>query len=396
MFDRDYGYHEPDYGDLHDGCVPIDEALQHVIENEWPDVEATVDSVRGHDWVVQSRPCLEVLSKISEVDRVHSQGALKKCLPNVSESIDQVGEELLFAVATDVSRLIERLGTSEYVCSPNEYPEIQLRFEPTVLRSLLASSQCCTLDGDISWAKDALLVSRAFIEFLSAVSDGDLQGASVSSRIRQPIQVLNNYGSGSGGALLVYWEAPNREVKFGKISDPRSPNLASFLATWITEYITLHYPQVGLGVCVECGTFFERERRDKAFCSKTCQNRVAYKRKRLLESDALALASVSSEEVSDIEPGLWVHHPRFGIGLIESVGTNDGSSLKPTVLDLNPDPNFQARIKSMLSRKVRARVRFLHGLRVLTYLDLFEGQKREDQLPTFYRVNSRETLEKLL
>ena len=41
-------------------------------------------------------------------------------------------------------------------------------------------------------------------------------------------------------------------------------------------------------------------------------------------------------------------------------------------------------------------VRFLHGARVLRFTDLFEGQKKEEQLPQFYEVKSEETLAELL
>ena len=41
-------------------------------------------------------------------------------------------------------------------------------------------------------------------------------------------------------------------------------------------------------------------------------------------------------------------------------------------------------------------VRFLHGVRALKYSDLFEGEKKEEQVPTFYEVKSEETLAELL
>ena len=112
----------------------------------------------------------------------------------------------------------------------------------------------------------------------------------------------------------------DRQTRFNRCPNPEYPNLSSFIANWISDYLKNYYPLVDLGVCAECGRFFERERRDKTFCSKTCQNRVAYKRKKIFESDAFAPVNVAPDDACEIEAGLWLHHPRYGIGLIEFVG----------------------------------------------------------------------------
>jgi hypothetical protein len=246
----------------------------------------------------------------------------------------------------------------------------------------------------LSWAKDLLIVSRAFRDFLSAVSDTDLQEPYLRLRISEPIKIFNRYLRETPAQLLVYWHQRDKQLAFGRCPDPEFSDLSSFLANWISDYLKNHYAHLSLGVCAECGKFFVRERRDKTFCSKTCQNRVAYKRKKILESGALAQVNITPDDAFEIAAGLWMHHPRFGIGLVEGVSSANKPRLAlsktvATTID-------EIRYRSMLSRKVVVQVRFLHGVRSMSYTDLFEGSKKEEQLPTFYEVKSEETLAELL
>ena len=90
------------------------------------------------------------------------------------------------------------------------------------------------------------------------------------------------------------------------------------IAFWMSEYLGAHELYVDLAVCVECGKFFARERRDNVYCSKTCQNRVAYKRKKIFVAGVLREVNVS-ETRSELRPGICLYHPRFGLGVIEKV-----------------------------------------------------------------------------
>jgi hypothetical protein len=183
-------------------------------------------------------------------------------------------------------------------------------------------------------------------------------------------------------------------VAFGRLPDHDSSKLATCLASWISDYVSIYFPSVNLAVCFECGKFFSRERRDNVYCSKTCQNRVAYKRKKIFESGALSRVNVSPDDVWEMKPGLWIHHPRLGVGLIENV--EHGGKTLASMLDsagaAKPDPRY----KSFMARTVRVRSRFLHSVRILGFSDLFEPQKKEEQLPTFHEVKSAETLTELL
>jgi hypothetical protein len=397
-YDGDYAYDDgDDYAEVHENCVPANEVVSHVFQNNWAEVEYAVDSARGDEWLRQSKPCLDLVSKVSEIDRARSASILKKKLQqSQGEEEEEVSDELLLTIATEICRFLENTPASDprqsFSLQDNDINRI---FEPTPTRLLISSAQTCGVGDDLSWARDLLLLCRAFTDFLSLLSDGDVQGPALRARLREPIQILNSYRCQSPAPILVCWEGADRDVRFSECQNPELPNLCSFIAGWISGYLKSYFPQVGLGVCAECGRLFERERRDKTFCSKTCQNRVAYKRKKIFESEALATTSVTPETACDITPGLWMHHPRFGIGLVESVA--DGNA---TMDSLSSDrvisADIKVRYKAARSRRTRVTVRFLHGLRILGYSDLFEDQKREDQLPTFYRVNSRADLERLL
>ena len=53
-------------------------------------------------------------------------------------------------------------------------------------------------------------------------------------------------------------------------------------------------------------------------CSKTCQNRVAYKRKKIFVAGVLREVDVK-DAPNELRVGLCLNHPRFGLGVVESV-----------------------------------------------------------------------------
>jgi hypothetical protein len=391
-------YDDFDPGDLHEDCVPADDALSYVMENHWDEVEEIVNDSRGQAWLARSKPYIELLSIVSQRDREHMRGAIKLRLRKRNDDGDEPSDDQLFAIAADVSAFLEQLPKTRplppitYQIGPGGY---QGSHQPTADRFISLSARKCSLDDDLSWARELLVVSRAFRDFLSAVSDPDVPEPLLRLRISKPIGVFNNYLHKTPAQVLIYWQPGDKQLRFGRCPDPVSPDLSSFVANWISDYLENYYSYVGLGVCAECGKFFVRERRDKTFCSKTCQNRVAYKRKKLLDSNALAPVDIPPDCAYDISAGLWTHHPRYGIGLVESV-TSGGSEMAAQLAKVPTNPDEAARYRSMLSRKINVQIRFLHGVRMFRYSDLFEGQKKEDQVPTFYEVKSEETLAELL
>jgi hypothetical protein len=391
----DYG--DVDYDSIHDECVRMDEAVSYTLQNHWDEVKDALGEENSQKWLLQSKPCLDLLSIVSQRDRAHMRGAIKKWLRKKQSDGDDLSEEKLFSIAADVSAFLEQLPPTIASfpafnnIAPNGYHQMQ---EPTAARCIALSARACILGDELTWARDLLIVSRAFRDFLSAISDSDLHEPFLSLRIKEPIQVFNEYLRKTPAQILVYWRDGEKELRFGRSPDPEVADLSSYASEWICDYLKNHYSRLGLGVCSECGKFFARERRDKTFCSKTCQNRIAYQRKKIFESDALAQVNIAPDDACDIAPGLWMHHPRFGIGLIESVSSASKPALSlPGKMRRNID---EVRYRSMLSRKAIVQVRFLHGVRTMGYSDLFESQKTEDQLPTFYQVKSEETLAELL
>jgi hypothetical protein len=390
-------YDEIDYGDPHEDCVSTDDVFTYACENHWDELEEVVGDSKSQEWLSQTKSCIELLSIVSQRDQAHMRGALKKQLRVKQSSGERVTEEQLFSIASDVSAFLEQLAISHpyskvlFDIAPDGY-EGQA---PTAARCIAFSSQACSLENDLSWARDLLTITRAFRDFLSAVSDADLQAPHLHLRMREPVKVFNSYLRKTPAQLLVFWQNDkDKKVAFGRCPDPKSSDLSSFIANWISDYLKDHYSHISLGACAECGKFFARERRDKTFCSKTCQNRVAYRRKKLLESDALLQINIAPDDACDITAGLWIHHPRFGIGLVEAVSS---ASKPPSSLPKSVATKVdEVRYRSMLSRKAMVQVRFLHGVRILGYADLFEGQKKEEQVPTFYEVKSDEVLAELL
>jgi hypothetical protein len=391
----DYG-EEVDFGGPPEGYTADEDVLDSALQNHWDEVTEAVEDARGSDWLRDSATCLELLSTVSQRDFTHLRGGLKKYLRKGRNDGDQLTDEHLFAIASDIASFIEKLpvpppknGFLNYLGGG----KLQARQSLTPGRCVAIAAGKCNLGDDLSWAKDLLAVTKAFRDILAALSDPDLQEPFVRIRIREPFQTLNYFVGRTPGLLLVHWPSDGKKLSFGRCPDPEVSDLAAYIAEWISEYLTNYYPRMGIGVCAECGTFFERERRDKTFCSKTCQNRVAYKRKKILESDALQRVSIAPDDAVDIVAGLWIHHPRFGIGLIEGLSNSNGP-VESMLQNLGGNQN--ARYRSMVSRKVVVQVRFLQGVRMLTFTDLFEAQKKEDQLPDFYQVQSEETLAELL
>jgi hypothetical protein len=390
-------FNDFDESSLHDECVPQEDVFTYVCENLWDEMEDAIETSRGRAWVLKGKPCLELLSVAAQIDRANTHNLLRRRLDGRPQA-GELSDDNLIEIATNASRLLEQLaesipGYNQVRLSDTDTHRIH---EPTTARALLRLAETCGVGEDVSWAKDLLTISRAFRDILSTLSDGEVTGTTFQTDLREPIQVLNCYLLRSAAQPLVYWTTDEgKKVGFAQCPDPEIPNLSTFLAGWIAEYMKNYYPRVQLGTCAECGRFIERERRDKAFCSKTCQNRAAYKRKKIFESDALEQITVAPDDACDIETGLWLQHPRFGIGLIESVG-NDSSPMGALMEKTLPGSAFRVRFRSMLSRQIHLKVRFLHGMRILVYSDLFEGEKKEDQVPTFYRAKSNETLAKLL
>ena len=83
--------------------------------NHWDEMEAVIESARAQKWVLQSKPCLELLSAVSELDRAYTQGALKNRLQKNQNEKDDVNEEQLLAIATNASRVLEQVAINSRI-----------------------------------------------------------------------------------------------------------------------------------------------------------------------------------------------------------------------------------------------------------------------------------------
>jgi len=169
------GFGDEEYYDLHENCVSVDDVVPYVFENHWDEVEEAVEDEHAREWLRQGRPCLELLSIVSQRDREHMRDAIKKWLIRKEAEEQQPNESQLFSIASDVSSFLEQLQSSfppppvVYAISPNSgYQGSQ---QPTAPRCLAFTGKTCTIGGDFSWAKDLLLIARAFRDLLSAASD---------------------------------------------------------------------------------------------------------------------------------------------------------------------------------------------------------------------------------
>jgi hypothetical protein len=311
---------------------------------------------------------------------------------------DKINENQIFAIAAEVMSFFERLPSSDNY--PKYYREVEGKsffryLSPSTTRTLHLCAESCSIQGELGWASDLRTVTRTFRDLLAALAEG-VPANPRHPGLLEPLAILNGYLRRVPPSPLVYWELAEKQLAFGRFPDSASSDLAACLTNWISEYLSTYFPAISLAVCFECGKFFSRERRDNVYCSKTCQNCVAYKRKKIFETGALAPVIVPQGHALELKPGLWIHHPRLGVGLIEGV-ENDGLKVASILrIPTSGTQNRNSRYDSFIEQTVRVKTRFLHGVRILGYADLFEAQKKGDQQPTFHEVQKAGILAELL
>ena len=238
------------------------------------------------------------------------------------------------------------------------------------------------------------------------------------SLLSEPIFRLNATRR-AAGALELRIERPDRKsINFVRKADSGSFPLHAYIAEWFSEYLIEHRSFVDLGVCVECARLFVRERRDNLYCSRTCQNRVAYKRRRIFEAGVLR--EIASQPAA-LQPGICVHHHRLGLGIVEAVrirryidpGKNwlgliprfeigEGQTMEQRIEELKGDRRFSVADNAGAQwREVRdpkslnVTVRFLHTIRDFAYPELFQKGDLTNR-PTFYAIEDARKLAELM
>jgi hypothetical protein len=383
--------HDHDEGpDAPEGYIPTDEAFEYVFENERDGIEKRVKEDAALEWLKGNRPWLDLLNIVSRHDKEQFKEAIRQEVDGARLSdTERIAEPQLFAVASDAARLLESVG------SPH--------------------SKFCTPSGDLGWASSLIRLTRAFRKILFLLSEPD-DSWMVNYYLAKPIEEVNS-ALLEGRPDVLEWHAGSSKTReFRRTVHPETTPPHSHLAKWIRDFLEVHRSSLALGACTECGTMFARERRDNVYCSKTCQNRVAYKRKKIFESGLLVEVKIDPYAPSDVMPGLWINHPRLGLGRIEAARFSDrtlwlqfkGHGSGQRIPDDRTAEQYVETLKKTFKEKVvtweevvdprslELRVRFLQLSRSLRAGEIFPGAGKSDSSPSFYRVTDVRALADLL
>ncbi len=386
-FGSDYDHYD-DGPDVPDGYIPEGDALEFVFEHQRDAVEEAVRDEAAH-WLNTGRQWLDLLNIVSRHDKEQLRETIRKGVTgaHTAES-DASSESQLFAVASDAARLLESTGSPYAIL--------------------------CTLNN-LTWANDLISLTRAFRELLFLLSESDNSWL-VHYHLEKPLAEVNSALAMGRPAELKWGTVQHKDRKFFRRTNPESTPLHSHIAEWICEFMVVHSSSLGLSVCAECGTIFVRERRDNVYCSKACQNRIAYKRKKIFESGALVEEKIDPNAPSGLTRGMWISHPRLGLGRIEAVRFSDrrlwvqfeGHGFGERIPDGKTGEETLAKVREgrkekpvsweevVDPRSIELRVRFLQIARTFRAWELFPHGKKAESIPTFYRVVDPSTLADLL
>lgn len=378
-------YDDYDGPGVPDGYVAEEQAFEWVFENERDAVDETIQAEAASQWLRQGTVFLAALNAVSQHDKEQMKEVL---IGDLGAPPKQPTESHLFLIASEVSRLME---SADSPCA-----------------------KCCTLSDDLTWVEPLIQLTRAVREILFFGTDADNRWTARRD-LEQPLSHFNSALRKGRLAELDWNTADSKSPTFLRRIDYETTPIETLIANWMAEYFADHSRAIAIAVCVECGTLFVRERRDNVYCSKTCQNRVAYKRKRIFDSGTLKEETINPDSPANLIAGLWVHHPRLGLGRIESVKFGDrklwvqfekfgfgsriydGSTVEEELIKAKD----QAKGKPITWEEVvdptslEAKIRFLQLVRTFSWSQLFPVQKGEN-VPTFYSVKKPEALATLL
>jgi hypothetical protein len=389
----DFDEYHPDYDDgpdAPDGYIPETDAFEYVFENERDAVEERVRADAAEEWLKSGQPWLDLLNIVSRHDKEQLRRAIRQDTNGSRKAaLDEIEEPQLFAVASDSARHLESIGS------------VHAKF--------------CTSSEDFTWVKNLIKLTRAFREILFLTSEPE-DSWMVEHHLAAPLMEINSALTQGRPAELQLQRIDAKTQGFQRSVNPSMTPLCSYLAEWMCEFIVCHSRRVGLSVCTECGTIFVRGRRDNVYCSKACQNRVAYKRKKIFESGVLVEEKINANSPSAIVPGLWINHTRLGLGRIETATFSDrrlwlqfkGHGYGERIPDGSSAEEHLSRLKKDLKdklvsweevidpRSLELRVRFLQLARSFRAWEVFPNARKLTNAPTFYRVTDTATLADLL
>ncbi|MBI4590156.1 MAG: hypothetical protein HY725_15085 [Candidatus Rokubacteria bacterium] len=326
-FDREFepwdyaGYDDRDDSKLHEDCVPRDEAFSHVMENEFDEVREAVAEADAQGWLDESAETIELINIVSSYDREQLRAAIRDVLNVDARAGREVSPEF-FAVAADVAKFLERTrspytetyGITESVEWVGDLLEIA-RLIREILFALSEQHQMASTAAKVGATPAEPPKPSKLDRLTRALSQRDTEDM-ISRAFRRPHDRLNDILQ--HGVVYRLRQEGRRPPRIVREVDAEKTPLRVVLAYWMSGYLSLHSRHVDLAVCAECGKIFARERRDNVYCSKTCQNRVAYKRKKIVVAEVLREVNVK-DSPNELRAGLCLNHPRFGLGVIEDV-----------------------------------------------------------------------------
>jgi hypothetical protein len=186
-------------------------------------------------------------------------------------------------------------------------------------------AQHCTVGEDLSWASNLTELTRAFCDVLFALSDPKKR-LSLQWELSEHLRVIDVALEKGTRSRLVYRGVVEKRPNFDREPALETTPLSAVVAEWICDYLVNYSARIDLGACVECGKIFPRKRSDNAYCSKTCQNRVAYKRRKIFEGGLLRKIDLSSNALDDsVKSRVWAYHPRLGLGAVDTITKRPGA-----------------------------------------------------------------------
>lgn len=365
-----------DDGDPYKGYVREEDALDHVIENNFEAVQEAAADGAAQDWLTDGASTLELLNIVSSFDREQLRAAIRDLLNVETRPNRSPSPEEYFPVATEIAEFLERTRS------------------PYAERYSLAES--------VDWVTDLVDVTRTIREVLLAMSESreasevarkgnaaaiqpeEWSKSDQLTKLDELTKLLTQHHVfADRQGLRRHLDRLNEILQQGVVyrlrtEGRRSPHvvreidaekmaLHTLLAFWMSQYLGTHEQYLDLTVCVECGKFFARQRRDNIYCSKTCQNRVAYKRKKIFVAGVLREVDVKGAQ-DELRSGLCLNHPRFGLGVVENVqylrrrllltydsssGVEGGSGAGRAVATARPIPDGKAALEFFEEIKAR-------------------------------------------
>jgi len=342
-----------------------EEGLNYVLQEKPEEIRKVAKDWRAEDWLEQSHDWLRLLNVVSQHDREQIRESIWQGANHGRHQQATAIQDLqLFKLASSVSDLLESLA------------KLRLRANDAVGSDELTQrldlyAQSCLEGEDLTWASDLVAVTRAFREVLFAIADPQRKQSlewTLSDHIKTIDAALQK---GTLPRLVSGALQDKRRKFFVREPNPTATPLPSLLADWISDYLVNYSDRIDLGTCVECGKVFSRQRRDNTYCSKTCQNRVAYKRKKIFETGLLEKLEITQKSTTEeLQRRVWVYHPRLGLGLLEMA-------------------------TEQYKRLSSITVRFPQTVRVFSLRDLFQPEPDTSKIE-FYRATDVAALAELL